>query len=202
MAETALAGMLKAGVASRRGSREAAANLVRQGLSASMEQRYLLCQLAGVAVYRGDALDHFTAFVDRDDPEQVRVYVSKATWDTLNYHGPAVTQFVDDMKEAAMGMQFVVVDRPPFRDAVRNQAKAEGTDLVQAKDAITQLTERANALVLQAASLNAAPTALQQQTFAVRYALLQQEFNDLQARMDGLQDLIGLAGAALYDTTT
>lgn len=193
--------MLKAGVAGRRGHREVAANHVRSGLANTMEEQFLLIQLGDLYIFRGEAMGHLTAFVEHEDGT-TKIYLSSATWNTLNYHGPAVEQFITDMREACAGMQFIVADRAPYRDAVLKQAKAEGTDVIRGKDAITQLTEKANALVLQAASLNQAPTAVQQQAFAVRYALLRQELAELQTRVDGLGDLIDLAGSALYDTTT
>lgn len=205
MPETALAGLLKAGVAGRRGAREVGANHVRQGLATAMaeDEQGVLLRIDEMVVRLGEQLEHMTAFVAPKVPETGvhRVYISQATWDTLNYSPPAVDQFIEDMMIGGTGMKFIVADRGPVRHAILAEAKAKGTDVILGKDTITDLTEKANSLVVQAASLNRTPSEVQQQAFAVRYATLMQDYTALQERMAGLGDLLGLAAAALYDTT-
>lgn len=156
-----------------------------------------------LVVRLGEQLEHMTAFVAPKDQltGMHRVYISEATWETLNYSPAAVDQFVEDMMIGGTGMKFIVADRGPVRGAILAEAKAKGTDVVVGKDAITELTEKVNSLVLQAASLNRTPSEVQQQAFAVRYAQANADFAALQERMSGLADLLGLAGAALYDIT-
>jgi hypothetical protein len=153
----------------------------------------------GWKVYLDLALEPFMAYVD--DAES-RMVVSPYTWEVLSEDLDASRQFIDDMIEGGSGMHFVVADAPPYRGAVRKHAERKGTDVSQVKDPLTQLAEQINALVVQAASLNASPTALQQQVFATRYATAQADFAKLEDQIDGLRAMLDLAATAIYDTTT
>lgn len=186
---TALAEYLQAGVA----------NHIRAALAQlDWAEEKIVYEDDDFRVYLDDALDAMTCFVDQDNR---RMVVSQQTWDILACDVDASDAFMADMMQGGTGMHFVVTDKDPYRRAVRKHAARKGNDVTQAKDAITQLSEQANALVVQAASLNASPTAIQQQVFAVRYATLRTEMEALEERMDMLRGLVDLAGTAIYDTT-
>lgn len=184
----------------RRNTRTRSADLTRQQLEAAqLEGNNLLHQDDDVMVVKGAAMEHMTAFVDVRSDGVTLIYTSPATWDTLSYDMDACDQFVADMVAGGDGMKFIVADRGPYLAAVRKQAHAEGTDVVAAKDAITDLMERANALVTQAASLNAKPSKVQQQTFSVRYAALQADLRKIETKLNDARGLVDLAAGALWD---
>lgn len=196
---TALANYLQAGVADRRGAPQIAANHMRAALEQiTWDDRMIVYGGGTWKVYLDDALETFTAYVDA---ENTRVVISTETWDVLACDIDATDQFLADVAAGGTGMFFIVADKDPFRRAVREHARQQGTAVTQAKDAITDVTERANALVVQAASLNQAPTLVQQQVFAVRFAQIGEEVRALEDRMDALRGLLDLAATALYDAT-
>lgn len=205
MAETALAGFLKAGVATRHGAREAAANHTRAALAAvDWDERQCVLQRDLWSVYLDDSLDWMVAYAEECDVDGApggRVVIGSSTWATLNYDNAAPDAFLDDMEIGGTGMKFVVTDRGAFQRAVRAEAAAKGNDDPRAKDALTELGERANALVIQAASLNAAPTPIQRLVFAVRYAQLVEDLAKLESRVEAVRARVDLAGTAIYDTT-
>lgn len=194
---TALANYLQAGVASRRGTREQAANHVRAALAQlDWDDHKIVYEDSDYRVYLDDALEPFTCYVEH---AAKRMVISPDTWDVLGCDVDASDAFMADMIQGGTGMHFVVTDKDPYRRAVRKHAERTGTNVTQAKDAITELTEQANALVVQAASLNTAPTSMQQQVFAVRYATMQVQMEALEERMNQLRGLVDLAGTAVFD---
>lgn len=205
MTDTALGSYLKAGVASRRGYEQIAANHMRAALSAvDWNKRKCALQEDNWFVYLDDSLDWMVVYVDEqvDNGKSTgRIVISEATWETLHHDPGAMDDFVDEMKAGGSGMKFVVTDKGRYNTAVRNQAKAEGTDVTKGKDALTQLGDKATALVMQAASLNAKPTLVQQQSFAVRYAAMLNDYAAIEDRLRLIRAQIELAGAALYDIT-
>lgn len=195
---SALASYLQAGVADRHGASGVAANHMRAALADLDWDDSKVIYEDDWKVYIDEVVETMVAYVDADNE---RIVVSQETWDILCCDVDASDQFLADMTAGGSGMRFIVVDREPFRSAVREHARQKGNHVTKGKDAITQLTEQANALVVQAASLNTAPTSMQQQVFAVRYAQLQEQMTQLEDRMDALRGLLNLAGTALYDTT-
>lgn len=139
-----------------------------------------------------------------DGPNR-RVFVHADTWESLD--GPSTVAFQEEFIEAYEGrqvteMQFLVTDSGPYGVAARAEAIAQGVADARAKDRLVDLAERADSLVIQAASLNQAPRKAQLQAFAVRHACLHQDLAQLEREMDRVRALVGLAGTALIDLTS
>lgn len=148
----------------------------------------------GWRVYLDDSLERWGVYVDTDNH---RTFVHPDLWTTLLW-GPAKVQFCQDFVwTATSGMRFLIRDSGIYGEAARREAQRMGTDVPLAKERLADLTDRANALIVQAISLNAQPTEVQQQTFAVRYTQLHEEFVSMEAEMDKVRGLIDLASAAL-----
>lgn len=201
---TALGSYLRAGVAMRHNAPDIAANHIRAALAAvDWDERACAVENFGWSIYVDSSLEWMMAYVeelDIDGDPGGRIVISEDTWETLAYDDEALDYFLDEMRVGGSGMKFIVTDAGPYARAVKAEAKAKGTDMVMAKDALTELGERAYALLTQAASLNAAPTPVQRQTFAVRYAKLTADFAQLEVRLGYLAAQIELAGTALFDT--
>lgn len=197
---TALGGLLQSQVAQRHGAVQESANLMRQALhQINWDERRPAMRCDGWAVYLDDSVQYFAAFVDDVNK---RIITSDKTWTTLSYDADALDCFLDDMQVGGLGMHFIGADADPYSRAVREEAKVTGGDVVRAKDALTQLTEQAKALVVQAASLNAGATDVQAQAFAVRYARLREDYADIERRMAQLRASIDLAGTAIVDAAS
>lgn len=153
-------------------------------------------------VFTDTSLTRLEVFVDGVNR---RTFLNADTWDSFD--GPAEVAFEADFITAyaerkVREMRFLVTDAGPYGAAARKQAAAEGTDVVMAKDRLTELCERADSLIIQAASLNKTPSELQLQTFAVRHAMLVDDLHALEAVMDQLRSKVGLAAVALVDAST
>lgn len=201
---TVLGSYLKAGVAMRHNAPDIAANHIRAALAAiDWDERACAVEDFGWSIYVDSSLDWMMAYVEAieiDGDPGGRIVISEDTWETLAYDDEALDYFLEEMRAGGSGMKFIVQDVGPYARAVRAEAKAKGTDVVMAKDALTELGERAHALLIQAASLNASPTPVQRQTFAVRYAKIAADFAQLELRLGHLAAEIELAGTALFDT--
>lgn len=145
-----------------------------------------------------DLMDQNQVWVCR---ERHIVCMHPELWRTLQYDERSMTRFKIDVTGGAMadGMSFVVVDAGPYAVAAKKRAAAEGTDVVMAKDALTQLTEAAESLIIQACGLNNGATVGQLEIFASRYHLITSQLEELEARMAKLRSTVGLAGTALMD---
>lgn len=199
-AETMLSGLLKAGVASRRGDDASAANFTRAALAAiDWDTRQCVLQDGDWCVFIDESVGYLGAYVEDLGDDGGRIVVCDNTWETFSYDPEAVDYFLDEMRAGGSGMKFVVADAGPYARAVRREAAATGNDQTGTKDRIEQLRAKAEALVIQAASLNRNPTPVQRQMFAVRYARLGVEMAELRADLDRVGDSISLAAAALAD---
>lgn len=154
----------------------------------------------GWRVHLDASLERWAVFVDVANQ---RSFACPDLWATLQEWGPAEQRFIDDFvwrKDG--GMKFIVSDAGPYGEAARREAARLGTATPLAKDRMLALAERANGLIIQAVSLNAAPTEAQQQVFALRHAQLREEFACMEAEMGRVRGLIELATAALVDAST
>lgn len=204
-----LTGFLNSGFHSRRGEQAQAANWSRAALEAlPWSDDMIVSEEGGWQVFLDDSLDYMVAFVQQADPADfagelvlARVIISHETWETLaDYDAAAINHFMSEMKAGgtATGMRFIVKDAPPIASAIRKQAAAAPVT----KDVFVELEERANSLVVQAASLNRSPTDTQRQIFAVRLAEMQRDYAELQERVATLGGIIQLAGTAVFDAST
>lgn len=147
-------------------------------------------------VFTHPALDYMSVWVD---VEATNVAISADTWETLSYEEMAIAAFFKDMVGGATGMRFIVADAGPYAVAARKQALAQGT--VISEDPVQALITAINNLVLQAASMNRQPTALQQGIFAERYARLRSDLGAIEGQLDRARSALDLAGTVLYDAT-
>ena len=154
-------------------------------------------------VFLDTSLERWEVYVDAVGK---RTFISPDTWESFD--GPAEVAFEDEFVDAYRGgevqeMRFIVAsDNSPYAVAARKAAAAQQTDAVKAKDRLTDLTERADALIVQAAGLNARPTEVQLQVFSVRHARIAEDMAALEAELARLRGKIALAGVALVDVTT
>lgn len=198
--ETPLSGLLKHNSASRRGEMVAAANFSRAALAAvDWDDRQCVLEHDYWMIFIDESVGYLSAYVEDLGEGSGRIVVCDDTWETLSYEPGAFDYFLDEMKAGGSGMKFIVADAGPYAAAVRKEAAANGTDVTAVKDRILALREKANSLVVQAASLNRNPTDVQRQSFAVRYARLQTERAELLHELDLVSDSISLAAAALAD---
>lgn len=186
-----------AGVAERKGEYALAARHQRAALdSASWENKRSVMHWAGYTVYIDNVLDVGAVYVHH---ERKAIIVHKGTWDVINSDSKLVADFMSQMKGGAGGLKFLVMDSGKYGDAARQAAHESGDDVAQAKDEITQITEVVDSLLIQAQGLNKAATALQLQSFAVRYADAEERMRDLERRMGMLRAKLDLAGLTLDD---
>lgn len=154
----------------------------------------------GWKVHLDTSLERYGVFIDN---YRSRTFIHPDFWTTLQEYGPAMQCFIDEyVWTEVSGMRFVVGDSGKYDEAARLEAQRAGTDVPLAKDRMLALAERANSLIVQAVSLNAAPTKVQLQTFALRHAQLREEFAALEAEMEKVRGLVNLATAALVDAST
>lgn len=203
MAETALAGLLRSNTARKYGDETAAMNHLRAALDATWDDDRMVLRELDISIYLDDVLDWFHAYVtsttdDNGDPHIVAI-VSEATYETLNYEAEALERFVDDMRAGGPGMKLIMRDVGPFAAAIKAQAKDTGTDVTMAKDALTDLDERTESLLIQAASLNKDPAPIVRQSFAIRYVQLQADHKALTERLAKIEAKIELAGVAMFE---
>lgn len=153
-------------------------------------------------VFTDASLNRWEVFVDGLNR---RTFVNPDTWDSFD--GVAEAQFEADFIDSYLDrrdreMRFICTDSGPYGAAARAQAAAQQVDVVRAKDRLTDLIERADALVIQAASLMQKPTESQLQLFAVRHANVLEDLAALEADMARLRAKVDLAGTALVDVST
>lgn len=153
-------------------------------------------------VYLDESLERWEVYVDGIGR---RTFVSSSTWDNLD--GAAENAFEKDFVHAYLDrkvreMRFINTDAGPYGVAARAYAAAQGTDTVRPKDRMVDLAERADSLVVQAASLNRKPTEVQLQTFAVRHARMVEEMAALEADLVRLRSKVDLAGLAVADAVS
>lgn len=153
-------------------------------------------------VFTDTSLNRWEVYVDGKNK---RTFVNADTWE--GFDGAAEVAFEADFIDAYRNrevreMRFIVTDSGPYGAAARKHAADKGVDVIRAKDRLTDLSERADGLVIQAASLNQAPTETQLQIFAVRHAKLVEELQVLEADMAKLRGKVSLAGVALVDAAT
>lgn len=127
------------------------------------------------------------------------VVMSPQTWEVLGYNPELVVEVLAQVRGGASGLRFLTMDAGKYGEAARAAAEATGEGAVMAKDAITQAVEDANRLIVNAASLNATPTPLQAQIFAVQLARLNLVVAEIGARLEQLQGLVDLAATAVAD---
>lgn len=152
-------------------------------------------------VYPDDSLERWEVYVDVD---RQRTFVHQDTWDTIAWDPRAQQTFFSTYVdvEGETGMRFIVADVGPWVDAVRKEAVAAGTNVPEKKDRLQSLTERAQALILQAASLNQSATEGQAKTFSVRYSTLAGELAVLEQELARARGLVELAATAVVDAAT
>ncbi len=140
-------------------------------------------------------LKHMEMYFDQANQ---RVGMNDQTWTTLGFANGM--EEVEAMIEnrAVNGMTFLVTDSGPFQRSLVAEAKVAGRDKPEAKDPITQIEEKANALIVQAAGMNNA-TPFQMEIFSVRFADMQRELVALQDRMDRVAGMVQLAGLAVSE---
>lgn len=148
-------------------------------------------------VFTDSSLNRWEVYVDG---VHQRTFVNADTWESFD--GPAEVSFEADFIDAyrhraVREMRFITTETGPYAAAARQQAANKGTNTIRAKDRITDLSERAEGLVLQAASLNRTPSELELQIFAVRHASLVQDMVALENDLARLRSKIDTAGVAL-----
>lgn len=195
---SALGQMMQARVAAAHGAPDQSVNHMRAALAkVNWDKRNNVLRIYGYAAYLDDVLDVGRFYVDHD---QQIIVMSTETWDTLNYDTMVLGSVIKDMTKGSSGMRFINMTEPRYGEAVRKRANAHGKDVVTAKDAIDDLQEMANALILQAQSLNRVldPNADEQsQIFILRYAKAEHEFAKLQGRIEEVRALLDFAGVAV-----
>lgn len=143
------------------------------------------------------ALAYGSVWVDR-----IRhlIVVNPEFWTMVEEHEEARDQFGRDVMAESMpaGMSSIPLDRGVYADAQRQHAAAQGTDVVMAKDAITQLTEQAEALVLAATGMRN-PTPGQLELFITQQMDLQTQLQEQERRLEQLRQMVALAGLAVME---
>lgn len=153
-------------------------------------------------VFTDATLNRWEIFVDA---LHQRAFVNPDTWESFD--GPAEVAFEADFIEAytesrVREMRFISFESGPYADAARRQASEHGTDTVRAKSRMAEVAQLADSLVLQAAGLNAAPSELQLQIFAVRHSQAVADLAQLEADLALLRSKVSLAGLALVDVVS
>lgn len=153
-------------------------------------------------VFTDSSLNRWEVYIDGVNQ---RTFVNADTWESFD--GAAEVAFEADFVDAyrdrkVREMRFITTDAGPYAAAARQHAADRGTDVVRAKDRLTDLSGRADGLIIQAAGLNQAPTETQLQIFAVRHAKLVEEMQALELDMAKLRGKVSLAGVALVDAAT
>lgn len=188
--------LMQSRVAARHGAPDASVNFMRAALEAvKWDKRKHVLQLHGYSVYLDEALDVGRFWVSRNT--QV-IVMSAETWDTLNYDLPTLNAIIEDMTRGSDGMRFIDMTEPRFGAAVRNRAAAHGRDIVTAKDAIDELQDSVNALVLMAqnADMDTRSDA-EAQIYVLKFAKAEHEYDVLLRRLLEMRSLMDLAAVAI-----
>lgn len=173
-----------------------AANYMRQ-LCDSPE--FLQCEMTdrvgGFRVYAHGAMFREYAYVDQASS---RIIVNPETWKILSSHQPAVDLLLTQAEHGAGGMRFLVADSGPYADAALRASRAAGTDVVRAKDAITDAEERIARLVTNATSLQGQSTTENQRRVLFEdYGRAKEDLDLLEKRLFDARAVFDLAGTLL-----
>lgn len=192
MARSVLVDFMAATSAVVKGDMTGANNAMRRAITAiDWSSRRPVHGHLGWSVYTHQGMSYGAVYVES---AAQRIIVAPGTWETLQCHGPAMLQFLQDMTSGANGMKFVTMDSGAYVDAARAEAERTKADVVQGKDAVTDLGERVGALIAQASSMQGTEaTDLQLHAFLQRLADCQRDFEDLHERMDKLGESVAIA---------
>jgi hypothetical protein len=153
-------------------------------------------EIGGWQLVLADGLEHLQFYVD---PAVMRTYVSRRTYEMLCCDdGEALEAFFDDMTRGG-GMKRLVTDAGPYRAAALAEMEARGELIPARRDLLEELNDEANALLIQAASLNRQPTQLQTQVFSERLAKLMARVKAAEDQVAAIRGLADLAAVAVAD---
>lgn len=187
---TVLGSYLNAGVAQRKGQDAIAQSHIHYALDAvNWDQRRPAYAAVGWSVYLDDDVPFASAYVST---EAKRIVVGTETWDLLSYDSVAKYQLLDELKKGSDGIKLLPTETGPLLEALRSKARVEDAAVVQVVDQMTEFEEKAQKLLVEAASVNENGSRAHAQMFAVRFAQLQEDWVDLQGRMQRVDNIMNL----------
>jgi hypothetical protein len=182
----------KTGIARNRPSAQRQANYDRAQLEqVDWEAEKPVSQMSTWRVVATTKVQEGAAFIPgRHDV----IAVHPRTWRTISADMKAQAYFFESMLTGARGMKYLVMDSGPYGEAARAEARRNGTDVVMAKDLMTQVQEAAQSLIVQAAGLAGGATVLQMQAFHERYIKLEEDLTLLEHEVGRVRALVEIAG--------
>lgn len=155
---------------------------------------YHLTTIDGWVIKTSDECPQGMCHVDQDN---AIVTLRLTDWGVITeYFG--TDEFLDHATDQETGMRRVISDAGKYRKAAQHKERANGSDQA---DRLTALAQRANGLLVQAASLNAQASAYQLETFSTRLGELREEYAELEAELEQTRELINLAATAVVDAS-
>lgn len=149
----------------------------------------------GWSVYTHEAVAGEAVFVDQ---AARRIVMGKPLWGVLAYHQPAVDLLLTQATQGADGMRFLTLDAGVYAEAARHSSRANGDDVVRAKDAITDVEERIGRLTVNLASLQGrATTEAQRRMLFEDFATAREDIGRLEDRLFDAKSRLELAGSLL-----
>ena len=152
------------------------------------------------AIYLDDSLGRWEVYIDAVGQ---RTFLSSDTWE--GFDGGALAAFVSayardyytDCSDTREMRRIDISPGGPYAKSARKAAKTQGVDTIVTADRLTSLAQRAQALAVQAAGINGAPSALQRQVFAVRHVAVAQELAALEQEVARLRSAVELSARTL-----